>query len=145
MISDTDLLDANLWLALVADKHTHHARAKAWFETRGDRRCAFCRVTQFALLRHLTNRAIMGPNVRTPVEAWALYASMTSKRDVVFAIEPPGLEQRWREWAGRAGSSGSWWTDTYLTAFAQLSRLRLVTFDQGFPESPDLELIVLAI
>ena len=58
MISDTDLFDANLWLALAADKHIHHLHAKAWFTSRGDRRCAFCRVTQFAFLRHLTNRAI---------------------------------------------------------------------------------------
>jgi predicted nucleic acid-binding protein len=82
MISDTDLLDANVWLALAANKHIHHARAKAWFTSRGDRRCAFCRVTQFALLRHLTNRAIMGPNVRTPAEAWALYVATSGKQDV---------------------------------------------------------------
>ncbi|MEI7820056.1 MAG: hypothetical protein WCK55_03995 [Verrucomicrobiota bacterium] len=51
-----DLLDVNVWLALAADGHTLHVPAKKWFTGRGETLCAFCRVTQMALLRHLTNR-----------------------------------------------------------------------------------------
>ncbi len=55
-----DLADANLWLALVFSDHAHHGKAKAWFDAQPDGTCAFCRVTQMALLRHLTNSRIMG-------------------------------------------------------------------------------------
>ena len=38
--------------------HLHHPQAKTWFEVQGDASCGFCRVTQMALLRHLTNAKI---------------------------------------------------------------------------------------
>ena len=54
------LVDANVWLAVAFSGHVHHAPAKTWFEGQNDATCAFCRVTQMALLRHLTNSKIMG-------------------------------------------------------------------------------------
>ena len=85
----------------------------------------------------------MGPNVRTAVEAWTIYTDISGKGEVVFLSEPLGLEQKWRELAGRAGSAGNWWTDTYLAALARLTQVRLVTFDQGFKGFPDVNLLVL--
>ena len=52
------LADANVWLAVVFSDHLHHPQAKTWFEVQGDASCGFCRVTQMALLRHLTNAKI---------------------------------------------------------------------------------------
>jgi predicted nucleic acid-binding protein len=49
------LVDANAWRALVFSDHVHHGAAKAWFDAQSAESCGFCRVTQRALLRHLTN------------------------------------------------------------------------------------------
>lgn len=52
------LADANVWLAVAFSDHLHHATAKAWFEGQHDASCAFCRITQMALLRHLHPRCL---------------------------------------------------------------------------------------
>lgn len=70
MPATTDLLDANLWLALAHEAHTHHDRAERYWEMEALPNAAFCRVTQMALLRHLTNPTIMSEEVLTPTEAW---------------------------------------------------------------------------
>ena len=62
------LADANVWLALSFSDHLHHAKAKEWFDAEQDESCAFCRVTQMALLRHLTNAKIMGKLVQSQRE-----------------------------------------------------------------------------
>jgi hypothetical protein len=61
--SSTDLLDANVWLALAAEAHAHHGRAKSYWETEAAPVSAFCRVTQLEFLRHLTNKAIMNTSL----------------------------------------------------------------------------------
>ncbi len=54
-VSGISLVDANIWLAIAVDGHSHHAAAASWFDGQGEGTCAFCRITQLALLRHLTN------------------------------------------------------------------------------------------
>jgi predicted nucleic acid-binding protein len=64
--SGISLVDANVWLAIALDGHVHHAAALAWFDGQAEGTCAFCRITQLAFLRHLTNPKIMGAaNVRS--------------------------------------------------------------------------------
>jgi len=58
--SGSSLVDANVWLALAVDAHVHHAPALNWFAAQAEGSRAFCRLTQLALLRHLTNGKIMG-------------------------------------------------------------------------------------
>jgi hypothetical protein len=55
-----------VWLALAVEAHAHHDRAKSYWKTEAAPVSAFCRVTQLAFLRYLTNRAIMntGPFFR---------------------------------------------------------------------------------
>jgi predicted nucleic acid-binding protein len=60
-----ELADANLWLALAFSDHAHHGTAKAWFDAKLDGTCAFCRVTQMALLRHLANSGSPSHALRT--------------------------------------------------------------------------------
>jgi predicted nucleic acid-binding protein len=86
------LLDVNVWMALAADGHTHHALAARWFSSRPDEFHAFCRVTQMALLRHLTNTAIMGENVQTQAQAWQTYEQFLADPRVLFLNEPPNLD-----------------------------------------------------
>ena len=50
------LVDANAWLAFAFSDHVHHGKAKEWFDGQANDTCAFCRVTQMALLRHLTGK-----------------------------------------------------------------------------------------
>jgi hypothetical protein len=61
--SKTCLTDANVWLALAAERHQHHAAARDWFLALGEEQAAFCRVTQMSFLRLLTNRTVMGEDV----------------------------------------------------------------------------------
>ena len=62
--------DVNVWLALAAADHGHHAQAVHWLDTCSDPVIAFCRVTQAGLLRLLTNRGVMGGYPLTADGAW---------------------------------------------------------------------------
>jgi predicted nucleic acid-binding protein len=54
--SSADLLDANVWLALAAEAHVHHETATHYWEAAAAPTVAFCRITQMAFLRLLTNK-----------------------------------------------------------------------------------------
>ena len=141
--SSTDLLDANVWLALAAEAHTHPNRAKAYWEREAAPVAAFCRVTELAFLRHLTNETIMGEQVLTPSAAWKKLAQFLALPEVKRLAEPPGLDQPLGIFCDIGRTSPSFWTDAYLASFAQASRLRLVSFDRGFTRFAGLELLVL--
>jgi hypothetical protein len=51
------ILDVNIWLAAAWSRHTRHGAAKSWMDAENGE-LAFCRVTQMALLRLLTNPAV---------------------------------------------------------------------------------------
>jgi uncharacterized protein len=130
--SGVSLLDANVWLALAVSTHQHHAMAKAWFDAQADNSCAFCRTTQMALLRHLTNPSIMKKTVQIQAEAWRTYERFCDDARVVFNPEPARTELYWKEWTKNASPGHSTWTDRYLAAFAAAGSMQLVTFDQDF-------------
>ena len=46
----TDLLDVNLWLALAVEAHSHHSRAKQYWQGEAAPLTAFCRLTHLAFL-----------------------------------------------------------------------------------------------
>jgi uncharacterized protein len=126
------LADANVWLAFAADAHRHHLEAVKWFSAQSDASCAFCRITQLALLRHLTNSRIMGENVLSQANAWLAFDRLRSDPRVIFLDEPPGLEQIFRALTHAESPSHERWTDAYLASFAAASGLQLVTFDGGY-------------
>jgi toxin-antitoxin system PIN domain toxin len=134
-----DLLDANLWLALVHEKHTYHGRAQRFWEREALPLAAFCRVTEMAFLRHLTNKTIMGDDVLSPTEAWSKSHEFRALPEVRFLAEPAGLEVQWGAFSDLGRTSPNLWTDAYLAAFAKCAGLRLVTFDQGFARFAGLE------
>lgn len=131
--SKSYLPDVNVWLAFAVDTHQHHARAQAWFRTLPDRSTAMCRVSQMGLLRLLTNRKVLGPDVLTPTAAWEVNDRLLADPRVWFVGEPGGLERLWRTATlpGTAPSSGAGWTDAYLWAFAEAAQLRGITFDHA--------------
>ena len=143
MPSSSDLLDANVWLALAVEAHTHHERAKAYWQTEAAPVTAFCRVTELAFVRHLTNRAIMGPQVLAPSAAWKKLTQFLALPEVQRLAEPVVLDQQLAEYCDLGRTSPNLWTDAYLAAFAKSGGLRLVTFDRGFARFSGLDLLVL--
>lgn len=143
-----NLCDSNIWLALALSKHVHHARARRWFEAVDEAASvAFCRQTQQAVLRLLTNAAVLAPYGNPPLsnrEAWDVLAALMGDDRVVFvAEEPPGLDSRWTGFALRDTASPKLWMDAYLAAFAAAAGHRMVTTDTAFRQFAGLELLVL--
>lgn len=136
-------LDANVWLALAAEAHTHHERAKAYWQKEAAPAAAFCRVTELAFLRHLTNKAIMGEQVLTPAAAWKKRTEFLALPEVQRLAEPAGLDAQLAKFCDWGRTSPNLWTDAYLAAFAKCAGLRLVTFDRGFARFIGLNLLVL--
>lgn len=142
------LCDSNVWLALALSKHTHHPVARDWLDTvDGSATVLFCRATQQAFLRLLTNASVLAPYGDAPLTndaAWAAYeAFVADDRIVLRAEEPAGIESRWKEFAKRGTASPKLWMDAYLAAFARNEGCRMVTTDPGFKQFSDLDLLLL--
>ena len=129
--SKTCLVDVNVWVALVSDRHEHHAPAREWFVGLPEASAVFCRVTQMGLLRLLTNARAMGEDVLSPGEAWEKYRALRRDWRVTFASEPAGMEEGWIGLM-RGAAAGVSWTDAYLAAFGRGHGYTLVSFDRGF-------------
>lgn len=142
-----DLCDSNVWLALALSRHAHHAKARAWLESVEEpASIAFCRATQQAFLRLLTNTAVLAPYGSPPLtnrQAWTAYEALVADDRIVFrAEEPVGLDRRWKTLALRDTSSPKLWMDAYLAAFAVAASCRLVTTDSAFKQFADLDLLL---
>jgi uncharacterized protein len=142
------LCDTNVWLALALSGHIHHAVTRVWLESVEDpATILFCRTTQQAFLRLLTNAAVLAPYGNPPLsneEAWAVYEALIADSRIVFrANEPDGLERRWREFALRRTASPKLWIDAYLAAFARAGGCQLVTTDSAFRQFQGLDLVLL--
>lgn len=132
-----------MWLSLAVEAHVHHARARAYWEGEAAPVCAFCRVTQLAFLRHLTNRSIMGAQVLAPPAAWKRRGEFLALPEVQSLVEPAGLDEQLGRFCDLGRTSPNLWTDAYLAAFAKCAGLRLVTFDHAFARFAGLELLTL--
>jgi uncharacterized protein len=135
------LPDANVWLALVFSDHAHHKKAVAWFDSQLNGTCSFCRVTQMALLRHVTNSKIMGQFVQTQRDAWGKYQELAKDPRVTFLPELGTIEAIFRNFTQAVYPSHGIWTDAYLAAFAITHQAQLVTFDHGFGRFDGLKLL----
>jgi hypothetical protein len=136
-----DLLDVSVWLPLSAEGHVHHRQAREYWSVESAEQIAFCHVTMLALLRHLGNRRIMGPDVQTTGQAWKIYQRWRDLPEVVYAPEPDGVEQQLAEWSDTLKLGSGQWTDAYLAAFAAAGGHRLVAFDADFKRFPGLDLL----
>jgi hypothetical protein len=125
------LLDVEVWLAAVWQRHTHHSKAAEWFD-RQNGPLVFCRVTQMSLLRLLTIPAIMGTEVLNRSLAWNVVDQLRTDTRVQWLDEPIQLEAVWRTLSSRDDNSHKLWTDDYLAAFAQTGNLVFATLDRGF-------------
>jgi toxin-antitoxin system PIN domain toxin len=111
--------------------HVHHAFAKRWLDALPeDTRLCFCRFTQLGFLRLLTTSAVMGERVLTQSAAWKIYDEWLEVGHATFVEEPPALESVFRSLSKSGQPEPKAWADSYVSAFAEASRLPLVTFDQ---------------
>jgi toxin-antitoxin system PIN domain toxin len=126
-----NFLDANVWLALLWSRQIHSEKARAWFEQSSDEKFFFCRVTQITVLRLLTTSTVMGSDVKTMFDAWALWDKVRADDRIALLPEPETIEPEFRRLSAFQSSSTKVWADAYLVAFAAVAGLKLVTFDRG--------------
>ena len=137
------LLDVNVWLAAAWARHVHHAVAKRYVDTE-DADMVFCRVTELAFLRLVTNRAVTGADALTRRQAWDLLLALQADPRIRFVPEPRGWAPLWIAFSKRDDRSHLLWTDDYLAAFAQAMGLELVTLDAGLrARYPSVDVTVL--
>jgi uncharacterized protein len=137
-----NFLDANVWMALLWNRHVHSERARDWFERSGDEEFLFCRVTQLITLRLLTMATLMGEDVCTMSQAWNLWDAIESDPRISFLHEPDGLDSEFRARSNFSGPSPKVWADAYLLAFATVAGLKLVTFNRAL-KSRNAQVLVL--
>ena|ERR1039458_8865253 len=126
-----NFLDANVWLALLWDRHMHSEQAREWFERSADGQFFFCRFTQITVLRLVTTKEVMGKDTRNMSEAWNLWDKILADDRIAFLPEPDGLEREFRKHSRLMSRSPKVWADAYLLAFASVAGVKLVTFDRA--------------
>lgn len=136
-----DLLDINVWLALVDPDHAHHDRARLYWEKQSAEQIAFCRISMLGFLRLITHHKVMGGNPMTPREAWDAYLVLRSLPEVIFLPEPLEIEGFLSTRLDSAEFPPHLWTDAYLSSFALIHDLRLVSFDSDYHRFPDLHFL----
>jgi toxin-antitoxin system PIN domain toxin len=126
-----NFLDANVWLALLWNRHVHAERARSWFERASEEQFVFCRFTQLTVLRLLTTEKIMGSGTKSMSQAWGVWDRIWADDRISFLAEPEAIEKEFRSHTHLHTRSPKVWADAYLLAFASVAGLKLVTFDQA--------------
>lgn len=140
----TYLPDVNVWIALAVPEHVHHGPARAWLEASADHTFAFCRITEMALLRLLTNAHVMSGAPLTPAQAWNVRDAFLVNNRIEFAAEPAGFEREWRDLTESRKTGANFWTDAYLGGFASAAGYTLVTFDAGLKQPKRARVLLLS-
>jgi toxin-antitoxin system PIN domain toxin len=136
------LVDINVWIALGYPGHRQHRIAMEWFANRSGA-AYFCRHTQLGLLRLLTNVRVMGPDVKSQIEAWRYYDLLREDPSIGFLEEPSTTERILRDLTHSRVSSPNTWSDAYLGAFARAFDLSLVSFDTAFRTMVGVDAVIL--
>jgi toxin-antitoxin system PIN domain toxin len=137
-----NFLDANVWLALLWNRHVHAEKAREWFERSSDEQFFFCRFTQLTVLRLLTTEGIIGKEVHGMSQAWDLWDKIWADPRISFLPEPENLETEFRALTRSSGRSPKVWADAYLLSFAIVAGVKLVTFDRAI-QSRKAEILIL--
>jgi toxin-antitoxin system PIN domain toxin len=125
--------DVNVWIALTYTKHAHYDSAQRWYTALPEEaRLFFSRFTQISFLRLLTTSAVMGNEVQSQAGAWDLYDDWLREGGASYLEEPASVEAAFRSSSQSRNVAPKDWADSYLAAFASVSGLQFVTFDQAF-------------
>ncbi len=138
------LLDVNVWLGLAFKRHTSHTAALAWFRSTGAEPCCFCRLTQLGFLRLASNTQAMRQAAVTLQQAWFAYDALVADPRISYVDEPEGIDTILRSLTQHQSFSPKIWNDAYLAAFAQVTGLAVVTFDQGFSKYQSIRCTILS-
>jgi len=137
------LCDINVLLALIAERHLHHTRCCAWWQTRDPTSpLLICREVQSALLRLLCTPAVMGPEVRSLPQAWAVYGALLQCGGFARVLEPRGVDVVWERLCRPFGHAPKVVSDAYLAAFAITGPFTLVTLDKAFAKFEGLSFLI---
>ncbi len=79
-----------------------------------------------------------------PDEAWEAYRVLRLDRRIGYLAEPKELSETWQAFTEGPLSSPNLWTDAYLCAFVQATRLTFVTFDAKIAPRPGVSFLVLS-
>jgi len=134
-----DLLDVNVWLALIDENHQHHVRARHYWENESVSQLAFCRITMLGLLRLSTNHRVMNGQPLTALDAWQTYQNFCNLPEIVFLPEPIDIQAQFLVWSNLSTFPNHRWTDAYLAAFAHTIGARLVSFDSDYQHFQGLD------
>jgi len=145
-----DLLDLNVWLALVVQEHPHHGAARRYWSdcamarTLGQKQ-HFCRATMLGLVRLLCQPKLMGEGALPLADAWAIYRALRETEGVDFCVDTESADATLAAWVSDASLSlpARLWSDAWLAAVAESASLRLVSFDADFRRFPLSRCLVL--
>lgn len=137
------LVDVNVWLALLVERHEHHRTAARWFDRLEAGEARLCRLVQLSVVRLLGNPAILGSDAVGLSTGWGMLQELLTDERVEYVEEPRGLDEALPALFRYRRPSGKLLADAYLAAFAECSGLGLVTFDAGFREYPGTEVQLL--
>jgi len=124
-MSDLDLPDVNVLVALLHPGHVHHQTAQRWFA--GAARFATTPITESGLLRMALNPAVMG-TVTSAADALASLRSLRSDARAEFLADDSSLAQATIDLIGLVGHKQT--TDLHLVNLAAAHDARLVTLDK---------------
>ena len=137
------LVDVNVLLALVAQRHAHHSSARRWYGALAAGEAGLCRVVQLALIRLLNNASVMGDDALPAAAAWRLIEELLQDERLEFVEEPELIDSVLPTLFVHRMPTGKFVMDAYLAGFAMAGSRRLVTFDKGFEQFRGLELELL--
>ena len=141
------LVDTNVWLALLEEKHVLHPTIMAWWQALHEEdSILFCRSTQQSFLRLRTTDAVSaayGLKPDTNVKAWQIFRTLLKDERIQLVEEPVAVEPKWKALAAVGTTSPKLWMDAYLAAFAITGSYGLVTTDKAFKQFKELDLLLL--
>ncbi|MEO5926885.1 MAG: TA system VapC family ribonuclease toxin [Bryobacteraceae bacterium] len=139
----SNVIDVNVWLALLCQSHTHHGRSLRWYGGLTAEEGGLCRVAHVSLIRLLCTQKVMGSDTLPAASAWLRVEELLEDERVLFLSEPQGFDAIWPTLLRYRQPTPSLVPDSYLAAFAMAGGHKLVTFDRGFLEFRGLEVEIL--
>jgi len=127
-----DLPDLNVWLALSAADHPHHAAARHYWEHQAANEVLFSTVTALGLVRLLCQSSVMGQQTLEPLQASAVLQKLLNQPGVRLAAEAPGSWDLFHQLLSTHSLPPRLCTDAHLAALAIAGGWRLVSFDRDF-------------
>ena len=123
------LLDVNVLIALVRQKHSHHEKVTRWFKATGHRQWATCGFTEAGFVRVLCNPSFTAHAI-TVSEALHLLSELTGLAGHRFWSIEEGLSVLARPFEERFFGHQQV-TDAHLLGLALRNQGKLVTLDRG--------------